>query len=149
MDAFFRIRKDGSKSLIYASGYQQNATTQWITGSHVLATHPIAVDDGSTLGALQAYYGTTGMDAYGRVLMNNENGLEGHLTLVDVDGDFDFGASCAADLNADGGVDTRDWQVFMSAYAAGNISVADFNHDGHVSIQDLFDYQTAYFGGCH
>jgi predicted outer membrane repeat protein len=67
--------------------------------------------------------------------------------IVDM-GAYEFqGASCAADFNADGVVDTRDVIAFLNAWSAKD-SAADFNGDGEVNTLDVLAFLNAWTAGC-
>ncbi|MDQ7012323.1 MAG: GC-type dockerin domain-anchored protein [Planctomycetota bacterium] len=56
-------------------------------------------------------------------------------------------ASCDADINGDGVVDTRDVIAFLTLWAAGD-SDADFNSDGVVDSRDFIAFLNAWNAGC-
>jgi hypothetical protein len=60
---------------------------------------------------------------------------------------WELHASCAADFNDDGLVNSQDFFDFLTAFFASQ-PTADFNHDGTVNSQDFFDFLTAFFLGC-
>lgn len=55
--------------------------------------------------------------------------------------------ACAADINGDGVIDTRDVVAFLNLWAAGDAR-ADFNGDGTVDSRDLIAFLNAWAGGC-
>ncbi|HZW09666.1 MAG TPA: GC-type dockerin domain-anchored protein, partial [Phycisphaerales bacterium] len=59
----------------------------------------------------------------------------------------DLPPACAADVNADGAVDTRDVVEFLNAWAAGD-SRADFTGDGAVDSRDVIAFLNAWSAGC-
>lgn len=58
-----------------------------------------------------------------------------------------FDWSCRADLNGDGLLDTRDFLLFLSKWAADD-SVADWNDDGVINTQDFIAYLNSWTAGC-
>lgn len=58
-----------------------------------------------------------------------------------------FDWSCRADLNGDGLLDTRDFLLFLSNWAADD-SVADWNDDGVINTQDFIAYLNSWTAGC-
>ncbi len=61
---------------------------------------------------------------------------------------FDLGcASCAADFNGDGVVNTQDFIAFLSAWSAGD-PLADWNDDGEINTQDFIAFLADWAAGC-
>lgn len=60
---------------------------------------------------------------------------------------FNCGATCAADFNGDGFLTGDDFDAYVSAFEAGNVS-ADFDHDGFVTGDDFDAYVSAFQAGC-
>jgi hypothetical protein len=60
---------------------------------------------------------------------------------------YEVRALCAADFDADGVVDSRDFVAFLNAFTAGE-ATADFNADGSVNSQDFVDFLNAFVAGC-
>ncbi|QKK10047.1 MAG: hypothetical protein HND58_19085 [Planctomycetota bacterium] len=56
-------------------------------------------------------------------------------------------ASCPADFNGDGSVNTLDVLAFLNAWGAGDPS-ADFNGDGSVNTLDVLSFLNAWTAGC-
>lgn len=54
-------------------------------------------------------------------------------------------ASCDADWNGDGMVDTRDLFLFLGDFQSSD---ADFNHSGITDSDDFFDFIAQYMNGC-
>lgn len=61
--------------------------------------------------------------------------------------DYRHCATCAADVNNDGGVDAGDIEWFFGAWSAG-IGAADLNLDGGIDGQDLFTFFESWQVGC-
>jgi probable HAF family extracellular repeat protein len=59
----------------------------------------------------------------------------------------DLGATCRADFNADGALDSRDLFEFLPAFFAADPR-ADFNADARVDSSDLFEFLAVFFAGC-
>lgn len=71
----------------------------------------------------------------------------GTAPFVDI-GAYEFqGATCVADFNADGAVDTRDVIEFLNAWAAGDGS-ADIDGNGAVDTRDVIAFLNAWTVGC-
>lgn len=56
-------------------------------------------------------------------------------------------ATCRADFNGDGAVNSQDFFDFLGAFFSLDPS-ADFNSDAAVNSQDFFDFLGAFFSGC-
>ncbi|MBZ0173190.1 MAG: hypothetical protein K8E66_12470, partial [Phycisphaerales bacterium] len=54
---------------------------------------------------------------------------------------------CAADLNGDGVVDTRDFIAFLGAWAAGD-PIADWDENGLIDTRDFLAYLRDWAAGC-
>lgn len=65
--------------------------------------------------------------------------------VIDGDDRIYIEASCRADWNKDGVVNSQDFFDFLSAFF---ILRADFNFDGYTNSQDFFDYLVVFFAGC-
>jgi len=60
---------------------------------------------------------------------------------------MDFGESCIADFNFDGGVDGQDVQSFFESWEAGSV-LADTNRDGGVDGSDVASFFEIWEQGC-
>jgi hypothetical protein len=60
---------------------------------------------------------------------------------------WNLSATCEADFNGDGLVNSQDFFDFLAAFFAF-APAADFNHSGAIDSQDFFDFLTAFFAGC-
>lgn len=56
-------------------------------------------------------------------------------------------ASCPADFNGDGMVNSQDVTAFLNAFIAGDPS-ADFDQDGTITSKDFIAFLTAFVAGC-
>ena len=75
---------------------------------------------------------------------DNENGTNAGSVWVQ---DFACVDGCGADFDGNGIVDTRDFIVFLAAWAAGDW-LADFNADGEVDTRDFIAFLGAWAAGC-
>jgi hypothetical protein len=56
-------------------------------------------------------------------------------------------ASCAADFDCDGVVNSADFFSFLTAFFS-DAPAADFNHDFVINSADFFEFLAAFFAGC-
>ncbi len=67
--------------------------------------------------------------------------------LVMDDVEIDLTGFCAADFNADGARNVRDFVAFQTAFATGRVE-ADYTNDGAFTIEDYTAFLAAFGAGC-
>lgn len=70
----------------------------------------------------------------------------GDQPIIDI-GPYEFQASCPADFNNDGSVNTLDFLAFLNAYNNQDPR-ADFNNDGTINTLDFLAFLNAFNAGC-
>lgn len=100
-------------------------------------------DLGLDLGDLVNLVAANGISADGRTIVgwgfNRDGRSEGWVAYL--------GASCRADFNGDGTVDSRDVVAYMNTWAQKS-PLADWNYDAFVDIRDFIAFLNAWTTGC-